>query len=206
MNKKHWKIGILAASLIVVTFVLFADEGMWPISEIHKLDLKAKGLEISPQEIYNPDGLSLIDGIVQVGGCSASFISPEGLIITNHHCAYGAVQAASSADKDYVREGFLARVREEEIEAKGMTARITDSYRDVSNQVLDAVKPDMDLAERTKAIEKRIKEIIADVEKNNPGKRAEVAEMFTGKIYVLFIYTYLRDIRLVYVPPRSIGE
>lgn len=206
MNKKHWKIGILAASLIVITFVLFADEGMWPISEIHKLDLKAKGLEISPKEIYNPDGLSLIDGIVQVGGCSASFISPEGLIIINHHCAYGAVQAASSAEKDYVREGFLAPTRADEIEAKGMTARITDSYQDVSGQVLDAVKPDMDLAERTKAIEKRIKEIIADIEKTNPGKRAEVAEMFTGKTYVLFIYTYLRDIRLVYVPPRSIGE
>ncbi len=206
MNKKHWKIGIVAVCLIVVTLVLFADEGMWPISEIHKLDLKTKGLEISPKEIYNPDGLSLIDGIVQVGGCSASFISPEGLIITNHHCAYGAVQAASSAEKDYVREGFLAPTRTEEIEAKGMTARITDSYQDVSGQVLDAVKPDMDLAERTKAIEKRIKEIIADIEKNNPGKRAEVAEMFTGKTYVLFVYTYLRDIRLVYVPPRSIGE
>jgi hypothetical protein len=209
MLKKHGKIWMAAASMtsmIVMAFILSADEGMWPISEIQKLNLKAKGLEISPEEIYNPDGSSLIDGIVQVGGCSGSFVSPEGLILTNHHCAYGAVQAASSAEKDYVKEGFLARVRGEEIEAKGMTARITESYRDVSEQVLAAIKPEMDLAERTKAIEKRIKEIVAEVEKNNLGKRAEVAEMFIGKTYVLFVYTYLRDIRLVYVPPRSIGE
>ena len=181
-----------------------ADEGMYPISEIMKLNLRSKGLEIDPAGIFATDK-SLIFAIVSVGA-TGSFVSAEGLFITNHHVAFGAVQAASTTENDFLRNGFLARTRAEEIQAKGMTARITESYRDVSAEVLSAVKPDMDYAARTKAIERRTKEIVARTEKENPGKRAEVAEMFTGKTYILFIYTYLKDIRLVYVPPRSIGE
>ena len=180
------------------------DEGMYPISEIMKLDLRSKGLEIDPAEIYSIDK-SLIFAIVSVGA-TGSFVSPDGLFVTNHHVAFGAVQAASTRENDYIRDGFLARTRAEEIQAKGMTARITESFQDVSAEVLSAVHPEMDYAARTKAIEKRIKEIVARTEKENPGKRAEVSEMFTGKTYILFIYTYLKDIRLVYVPPRSIGE
>jgi hypothetical protein len=198
----------LMVSLIIIALLalsISADEGMWPISEIHKLDLQSKGLEISPKEIFNPDGLSLIQAVVQVGA-TGSFVSPEGLIITNHHVAYGSVQAASTKEKDYIKHGFLARSRSEEIPAKGRTARITESYQDVSDEVLSVVKKGMSFAKQTKAIERRIKEIVAKTEKKNPGKRAEVAEMFSGKTYVLFIYTYLKDIRLVYVPPRSIGE
>ena len=183
-----------------------ADEGMWPMSEIHKLNLQEKGMKLKPMELYNPDGISLIDGICKVGGCTGSFVSPNGLILTNHHCAYGAAQSASSKEHDYIKNGFLAKNKSEEIQAKGYTVRITESYRDVSKQVLSVVKDDMDLAERTKAVEKKRKEIIKKAEKENPGKRAEVSEMFIGKTYVLFIYTYLKDIRLVYVPPRSIGE
>lgn len=178
---------------------------MWPVSEIRKLDLRAKGLEIAPEEIFSPDRIGLVYGIVQLGA-TGSFVSPDGLILTNHHVAFGAAQAASTSANDYIRNGFLARSRGEEIEAKGMTARITESFRDVSAEVLDAVKPSMDAAARTKAADQRTKEIVAAAEKKNPGKRAEVAEMFAGKTYVLFLYTYLKDIRLVYVPPRSIGE
>ncbi len=201
-------------SLLFVTLTLFLggssfltpDEGMYPISSIQKLNLKAKGLKIDPKEVYNPDGVSLIDAIVMVGGCTGSFVSPEGLILTNHHCAFGAVQAQSTKDHDYITNGFLARSRDEELPAKGYTVRITESYRDVSADVLSAVKDDMEFGERSKAIERRIKEIVADAEKQYPGKRAEVSEMFAGRTYVLFIYAYFRDVRLVYVPPRSIGE
>jgi len=182
-----------------------ADEGMWPVSEIGKLGLRSQGLEIPPEAIYGPRGLSLIYGIVQLGA-TGSFVSADGLIITNHHVAFGAAQAASTTEHDYLRDGFLARTRDREIEAKGMTARITESFRDVSREVLGAVKPGLDPAARTKAVERKIKAIVAEAEKANPGKRAEVAEMFAGKTYLLFLYTHLRDIRLVYVPPRSIGE
>ncbi len=180
------------------------DEGMYPISEILKLDLRSKGLEIDPAEIYSTDK-SLIFAVVSVGA-TGSFVSPDGLFVTNHHVAFGAVQAASTKENDYLRNGFLGPTKADEIQAKGMTARITESFQDVSAEVLSAVKPEMDLASRTKAVERRIKEIVAAAEKARPGKRAEVAEMFTGKTYILFVYTYLRDIRLVYVPPRSIGE
>jgi hypothetical protein len=181
-----------------------ADEGMYPISDIQRLNLRAKGLAIDPAEIYSSDK-SLIFAVVSVGA-TGSFISADGLFITNHHVAFGAVQVASTKENDYLRNGFLARTRAGEIPARGMTARITESFKDVSAEVLGAVTPDMDYAARTKAIEKRTKEIVARAEKDNPGRRAEVAEMFIGRTYILFINTYLKDIRIVYVPPRSIGE
>ena len=197
--------------LIVFVFVValqlvLADEGMYPISELYKLNLKSKGLKIDPKAIYNPNGIGLIDAVVQLSGCTGSFISRDGLIITNHHCAFGAVQAASSTDHDYVTDGFLAKAREEEIQARGISARILESYRDVSKEMLSILNDKMDFADRTKAIDKKIRELVAETEKKYPGKRAEVSEMFAGKTYVLFLSTVLRDVRLVYVPPRSIGE
>jgi hypothetical protein len=204
--KKH---GYLAIALVLVLFLLWiqisADEGMWPISEIHKLGLQEKGLRISAEDIFSPDKLSLIQAVVQVGA-TGSFVSKDGLIITNHHVAYGSVQAVSTKEKDYIQQGFRARSRSEEIPARGLTARITESYRDVSKEILSAAKEGMDFAERTKALERKMKEMVAEAEEKNPGMRAEVAEMFSGKTYVLFMYTYLKDIRLVYVPPRSIGN
>jgi len=197
---------LLAVTVLALLAVAPADEGMYPISQIHKLNLRAKGLKISPKELYNPNGVSLIDAIVQLSGCTGSFVSKDGLILTNHHCAFGFVQAASTAEKDYVTNGFIAWNRGGEIPAKGQTVRITESYRDVSKEVLSAVNDKMELAERTKAIDRAMRAIVAETEKQNPGKRAEVAEMFASKTYVLFVYTYLRDVRLVYVPPRSIGE
>ena len=192
--------------LVLIASFAFTDEGMYPLSEIHKLNLKAKGFKIAPKDLYNPQGVSLVDAIVQVGGCTGSFVSSDGLILTNHHCAFGAVQAASTAERDYLNNGFLAKSRSEEIPAKGYTCRITESYRDVSSEVLSAAKEGMSFAERAKAFEQKIKEIVAAEEAKTPGIRAEVAEMFAGKSYVLFIYRNIKDVRLVYVPPRSIGE
>ncbi len=182
-----------------------AEEGMYPISELDKLDLRSKGLAISPEEIFAPDRPSLIFAIVSVGA-TGSFVSPDGLFVTNHHVAFGAVQRASTPERDYLTNGFLAAARTDEIRALGMTARITESFHDVSAEVLGAVKPDMSLSDRTRAIDRRSKEIVAAAEKANPGKRAEVSEMLVGRTYVLFIYTYLRDIRIVYTPPLAVGN
>ena len=194
--------------LLIFCFVslLVADEGMYPLSEIHKLNLKAKGFKITAKNIYNPNGISLVDASVNVGGCSASFISAEGLIITNHHCVFGAVQQASTVQNDYVKDGFIARSREQEIPAKGLTARIIESYRDVSKEVLAAISDTTDPVERTKIIDKNSKALIAGAEKKQQGVIASVAEMFAGKTYVLFVHKTIKDIRLVYVPPRSVGE
>jgi len=207
MKKHNYKVilAIFISAALTFSFA-YADEGMYPLSEIHKLNLKAKGLKVTPKEIYNPGHVGLIDAIVNIGGCTGSFISPDGLIITNHHCAFSAVQQISTKENDYITNGFLAKTRREEVPAKGFTVRIVDSYKDVSKEILNVVSDTMDLVARTKAIDKKIKEIITDTEKQNPGKRAEVSEMFTGKSYMLFIYTFLKDVRAVYIPPRAIGE
>ena len=197
-------LGIVLFAMIGNTAL--AEEGMYPLSEIHKLDLKVKGLEIEINELYNPEGISLVDGICKVGGCSGSFISKKGLILTNHHCAYGAIKDASTAEQDFLENGFYAKNLSAEVQAKGYTVRITESYHDVSEEILSAVNEKMTFAERTKAIEKKTKEIITQTEAENPGKRASVSEMFIGKTYVLFLYTFLKDVRLVYAPPRSIGN
>jgi V8-like Glu-specific endopeptidase len=200
------KFSLVIAFVALLNTLVFTDEGMYPLSEIHKLNLKAKGFKIDAKTLYNPQGVSLVDAIVQVGGCTGSFVSNNGLILTNHHCAFGAVQAASTAEKDYLHNGFFAPNRGEEIPAKGYTCRITESYRDVSEEVLSAAQASMSYTERAKALEQKIKEIVVAEEAKAKDIRAEVAEMFAGKTYVLFIYRNIKDVRLVYVPPRHIGE
>lgn len=197
---------LLWLMMIVLTSTLRADEGMYPLTELQSLDLRAKGLQLSARDLYNPDGTCLIDAIVNIGGCTGSLVSPDGLILTNHHCAFRAVQAASTPEHDYVTHGYLASTRSEELRARGNSVRIIESYRDVSAEVLAAVHDTMSPGSRSRALTARMKEIVAETEKNYPDRRAEVAEMFAGRNYVLFIYTYLRDVRLVYVPPRGIGE
>ena len=130
-NKNLFLSALLLVSISSSAFKKF-DEGMFPLSDLNRVDLKKAGLKIKQSDIYNPGQVGLVDALVRVGGCTGSFVSKEGLIITNHHCAFGAVQLASSIDNDYLTNGFVARSREQEIEAKGLTIRITDSYEDVS--------------------------------------------------------------------------
>lgn len=203
----RWKLGVwLVVGLIWGWCAeVRADEGMFPLSELGRLNLQAKGLQLRPDEVFNPEGIALVNGICKVNGCTGSFVSPQGLIVTNHHCAFDAIQKASTAERDFLADGFLAHNFSEEIPAPGYTVRITESYQDVSTEVLAAVTPEMGFSERTKALERRRKELEQAAEKANPGLRAEVAEMFTGKTYILFLYTFLRDIRLVFAPPASVG-
>jgi hypothetical protein len=201
--KRYVALFLLAIGL---NLVLFAEEGMFPLSEIHKLDLKARGFRIETAELYNPSGVSLIDGIINLGGCTASFVSADGLILTNYHCAFGAIQSLATPESDYLRDGFHAAGLADELPAKRYTVRLIESYRDVSAEVLAAARRGLSAAERSKAIEAKTKAMVVAVEKANPGRRAEVAEMFRGKTYVLFVYNNIKDVRLVYAPPRSIGE
>ncbi len=96
---------------------LIADEGMFPLSELAKLDLKSAGIELSPEQIFNPAGISVVDGICRVNGCTGSFLSADGLIITNHHCAFDAIQKASTSQNDYLKNGFVSKGRGDEIPA-----------------------------------------------------------------------------------------
>lgn len=210
MNRKMLITSLLTCSLLTVGILQSGykpwEEGMFPLSEIHKLNLKKAGLKISQNEIYNPNGTSLVDALVNVGGCTGSFISNQGLIITNHHCAFSAVQLASTPEHDYLTNGFVAATHEQEIEARGLTCRITDSYEDVSDRVMGAVAQVTDLSSRLKLINDAMKNIVVEAEKKDPSIQAEVSEMFIGKTYVLFRYKTIQDVRLVYVPNRQIGE
>ncbi|NQU28132.1 MAG: S46 family peptidase, partial [Candidatus Marinimicrobia bacterium] len=195
--------------LIIFLFFInasVAEEGMYPLSEIDKLDLDQLGFEIAGWELYNPDGISLIDGICKVGGCSGSFVSSQGLILTNHHCAYEAIRDASTPQNDFLEHGFHAATREQEVRAEGYQVRITVDYYDVSESITSVITAGMDPADRTEAIKNQIKSIELQAEEDHPGLRAEVAEMFIGRTYVIFLYRYLKDVRLVYAPPRSIGN
>jgi hypothetical protein len=183
-----------------------AEDGMYPMSELPHLNLAERGIELQADELFNPDQISLVDGICRVNGCTGSFVSDNGLIITNHHCAYDAIQKASTPQNDLLANGFSAETLEQEISAPDYQVRITENYRDVSREVLAAVNKNMSFLERTKAIDKRRKELELAAEQESPGLRAEVAEMFAGKTYVLFLYTYLKDVRLVFAPPASIGN
>jgi len=182
------------------------EEGMYPLSEIENIDLVEAGLKIDPKEIYNPDGVSLIDALVKINGCTGSFVSSDGLVITNHHCAFGAIRQASTPEENYLENGFLAETREKEIPAPGYVVRITESYEDVSEQILNSASGAADLAERAKLIEEKIKEIEKEASDQENSIEARVSEMFIGKTYILFKYRLIKDVRLVYAPPRSIGE
>lgn len=207
MKKLFLALCVSAAAIVLSSHTNHrADEGMFPLSDLQHIDLQKAGLKISPQELYNPNGTSIIDAIVRVGGCTGSFLSDEGLIVTNHHCAFSFVQAISSTKNNYIKTGFLAGNRKEEVPATGLVCKITASYADVSDRVLQGTQAISDPAERLKVIADHIRTITANENQSHPGLQCEVSEMFTGRTYVLFRYKLLKDVRLVYVPARSIGE
>ncbi|MGD8413647.1 MAG: S46 family peptidase [Candidatus Latescibacterota bacterium] len=184
-----------------------ADEGMWLPFMLDKSPIEswhARGLELTADEIYNPEKPSVSDAIVQVGGGTGSFVSFDGLIVTNHHVAYGALQRSSSVKTDLINEGFLAPTMSEEIVAPGYEARVLLNVKEVTKDVLKKIKKDMTDLERYKAIEKVQKEIVAKAEK---GKDvfAEVKSIYGGSQYYLYTYFKIKDIRIVYAPPEAIG-
>lgn len=182
------------------------EEGMYPLSEIHKIDLIKAGLKIDPKKIYNPDGISLIDALVNIGGCTGSFVSDKGLIITNHHCAFGAISSASTPDNNLLENGFYAKSIEEEIPAKGYKCRITESYQDVSKIILAEANKFINPIERNNAISQKISELEKIYSDKSASIEARISEMFPGQTYILFKYKVIEDVRLVFAPPRSIGE
>lgn len=199
-------------SVFIVSAVFFGmipsspDEGMYPLSEIQKIDLYKAGLKINVDEVYNPKGISLVDALVNLSGCTGSFISDNGLIITNHHCAFGSIARASTLENNYLKDGFHAKNMTEEIPSAGSTVKIIDSYEDVSSIIFDAVKNISDPLERTKTIIAKQKELVDSATNEKESIVADVSEMFAGKTYVLFKYRIIRDVRLVYAPPQSIGN
>lgn len=191
---------------LLFTAATFADEGMFLLKDLQKLGLEAKGLKIPVSQLYSAGKPSISDAVCQVGGGSGSFVSPEGLILTNHHVAYGAVQRISIPGKDFIHDGFLAINRAEELPAKGYEVRITFDYVDVTDRVLAEAKKTSTPIEYTKTIEAISKKIVAEFEKAEPGIECSVRAFYGGMKYYAMKMLVLKDIRIVYVPPQSIGE
>lgn len=192
--------------LVLFVFTVNAQEGMWLLNQIDKLDLNNKGLQIDVSDVYNPGKPSLHNAIIQLGGGTGSFVSSEGLILTNHHVAYTALQRASSKDNDYITNGFLAKNRSGEIPAQGYQARMLIDMKDVTSQILDAVKGITDVGERSLKIEQKSNEIAEAINKDNDDISAIVTDLYEGGQYMLFVYKVLKDVRIVYAPPLSIGN
>ncbi len=198
--------GLLLFGLLLSPFFISADEGMWMPHQMRLLNLQELGLKMDPDDLYKTDGTGLMSAVVNLGGGTGEFVSPEGLILTNHHVAFGAIQRASSKEKDYITNGFLARTREEEIPAQGYTVDILLGYEEVTDRVLSKVKPRMTPRQKYDAIEKTIKEIVAEAEKAGPDIRANVVSMYSGNQYYLYRFKRIRDVRLVYAPPQDLGN
>jgi len=199
---------VLTALILVVPAALLAEEGMWMIDQLDKLpwkDLQTMGLQLSARQIYDGKGGGIAYAIVSLGGGTGSFVSPNGLILTNHHVALGALQRTSSMEHNYLVNGFNSASYDEEIPAPGYRASVLVSIEDVTTKVLSAVTDGMGDLERYNAIEKRIKEIVKSGEE---GRDAEcrVVSFYEGMQYELFTYFVCKDVRIVYAPPEAVGN
>lgn len=198
--------------LILVTgigFRLKADEGMWILPLIEKLNIGRMtelGLKLSAEDIYSLNKASLKDAVVRFGGgCTGEIVSSEGLLLTNHHCGYGQIQAHSTVEHDYLQDGYWAMTREEELPNPGLSVTFLISIEDVTDQVLANVKPGMSEQERNSVIN----QARAAIEKKAPegtGYRAEVSSFYGGNYFYLIISERYNDVRFVGAPPSSIGK
>ncbi|HUU45520.1 MAG TPA: S46 family peptidase [Acidobacteriota bacterium] len=208
MRKVTSRAVLVTCLVLIAAVAATADEGMWPLYSLDKLDfpaLRARGLELGAAEIFNEKDGGIAAAICQVGGGTGSFVSPDGLILTNHHVAFGAVQKQSTVDDNFLRNGFRAATRAEEIPAIGYNCYITRSFTDVTDKVRKAAKKGMSNLERYEAMEKKKKAIVTDAEKKGD-VRCHVVSAFGGLQYYLVTNFRIQDVRIVYCPPQSIGE
>ena len=206
--RKTWILTVLACWLGSTS--LWADEGMWMLPWLQKFNIKAmkaKGLKLSADDIYNLNGNALKDAVVLFGGgCTGEIVSADGLLLTNHHCGYGSIQRLSSVEHDYLQNGYWAMNRSEELPAAGMSVTFIRRIEDVSDQIFPYVNDQMSEADRQKVIQDRIKQITADALPENSTCEAMVRSFFDGNQYLLFVTEKYPDIRFVGAPPSSIGK
>ena len=186
-----------------------ADEGMWLPSLISQriTDMQEKGFRLNAEDIYSINEASLKDAVVLFGrGCTGELISPEGLLLTNHHCGYSQIQQHSSVEHDYLKDGFWAMSREEELPNKGLSVSFLERMEDVTELILKGYEPGMSESERVAIVKENSKALIEQVKKEGKGFRATVEALYYGNQYFLFVYRQYDDVRLVGAPPSSIGK
>ena len=203
------KLLFLVALILAGASQVRADEGMWLPSEILKKikDIQSQGFKLSAEDIYSVNKSSLKDAVVRFGGgCTGELISGEGLLITNHHCGFGQIQSHSSVEHDYLKDGFWAMSRAEELPNPGLSVSFLEYMTDVTDEVLKGYKPKMTEEKRNEIIAKNTKKIEEKAINGNPNLRANVKPLYYGNQYFLFVYKVYTDVRLVGAPPSSIGK
>lgn len=197
----------LGASLFITSPAL-ADEGMWLLMYLKKMneaDMKAHGMKITADDIYNVNKSSIKDAVVQLGGfCTGEIISKEGLMLTNHHCAYDAIQSHSTVEKDYLTNGFWAYEKNQELACPWLFVKFLVRMEDVTSQVMAATEGKSE-SEKESAIKAKITELKSKAVEGTHYD-AEIKQFFEGNEYYLFIYETFKDVRLVGAPPSSIGK
>jgi len=186
-----------------------ADEGMWLplfIERLNYVDMQKMGLQLTAEEIYSVNNSSMKDAIAIFGrGCTSEIISDQGLLLTNHHCGFGRIQAHSSLEHDYLTDGFWAKSFEEELSNPGLTVRFLIRIEDVTDKVLNEVTDDMTEDDRYNKISE-IADIIEKEATDETHYNASVRSFFEGNEYYLFVYETYKDVRLAGAPPSSIGK
>ena len=217
-NKDMKRIICIFAALAVSLGTIWADEGMWMLPLLQKMNAKAMkelGCELTPKDIYDINNSSLKDAIVQFGGgCTGEIISPEGLLVTNHHCGYRNIQQLSSVEHDYLKDGYWAMNRSEELPCKGLSVTFLQSMKDVTSIVSKAkqkamkeYKDSTDLQRYIGyAANEAIGRLVEEAEKHNPHCEVEVESFYNSNVYYLIIYKVYKDVRFVGAPPSSIGK
>ena len=200
---------ILITAALLTALAARADEGMWLPSLISEriADMQSKGCRLSAEDIYSINQVSLKDAVVLFGrGCTGEMISPDGLLLTNHHCGFPQIQKHSSVDHDYLRDGFWAMNRSEELPNEGLSVSFLVRMDDVTSRILKGCTPDMPEARRKEIVKANSDELIAEATAEGKGLRATVEALYYGNQYFLFLYREYTDVRLVGAPPSSIGK
>lgn len=196
--------------LLGTVFTMRADEGMWllhMLKKINEAEMQNMGLNLSAEEIYSINQASLKDAIVMLNGgmCTAEVISDQGLVLTNHHCAYGAIQSFSSKENDYLTDGFWAYKKDQEMHIDDFNVSFLVRIEDVTESVLNELNDEMSEDEREAKVREMMQKLSAEATEGTD-YNAEVKSFFYGNEYYLFVYNTYRDVRLVGAPPESVGK
>lgn len=213
--KITFKKGLLAAIAALTVCSARADEGMWLLQlmkQQNSIDMmKKQGLKLEADDLYNPNGVSLKDAVgIFGGGCTGEIISPEGLILTNHHCGYGAIQQHSSVEHDYLTDGFWAMNRSEELPTPGLKFRFVHRIVDITDLVNAKIKAgevtEID-ALTSPFLNKLAKEELEKSDlKGKPGIEVRALPFYAGNKFYMFYYKVYSDVRMVAAPPSSVGK
>ena len=201
----------LAAAFLLLFSSARADEGMWllhMLQRINEASMQEAGLRLSAQDIYDINNASLKDAIVRLNGgsCTAEVISSQGLVLTNHHCAYGAIQSFSTPENDYLTDGFWAKAQDQEMHIDDFYVSFLQRIDDVTERVLAKVNDDMPEGERAAAVAEELKAIQKEYMEANPEYSYDMKSMYYGNEFYVFTYQDYRDVRLVAAPPESVGK